>query len=58
MKESGSSIDPFRRLGKLEAFTSGFILQHFEDNTCCGRHGEGRTWSQKVGKREVFMEVI
>ena len=40
MKESGSSLGPIRRLGKLEAFTSGFIFQHFEDRNCCGQHGE------------------
>ena len=41
---------------------SGFIFQHFEDNTCCGL-ALGSTWrvmawSQKAGKREAFMEVI
>ena len=30
-----SSIDPIRRLGKLEAFTSRFIFQHYKDNRCC-----------------------
>ena len=62
MKESRSSIDPIRRLGKLEAFTSGCIFQHFEDNMCCGlalgSTWRVMTWSQKAGKREAFMEII